>query len=71
MPTPNDPVLSARASLASNTRNGAPEAVLDDCRRRLAAAKLERAIREAMDASPPLGALDRARLATLLAGGAR
>lgn len=69
--TPN-PVARASSQLAIRTRWNADPAVIDDCRRNLTAAKLERAIREAIAAAPPLTNAQRVELGHLLtSGGAR
>lgn len=68
-----DPVLKARSNLAvahRATKNTPPER-LGELRAELAAAKIERAIREAVEAAPPLTDEQRARLAAILTGGAR
>ena len=61
---------SERAKLAalSRHRSGDTQA-LDDARRNLRAARLEDAIREAVDAAPPLSDDQRAHLARLLKQG--
>lgn len=64
-----NPVLLARNNLAVQSRHGAPPAVIDDCRRNLTAAKLERAIREAIAAAPPLSDAQRVELGHLLTSG--
>lgn len=67
-----DPVRRATARLAVNTRFGASPEALDDMRRDLTAAKLERAIRLAIAAAPPLTNDQRVSLGHMLtSGGAR
>ena len=66
----NDPVLHARAALARSYRStSVTPAQRDEMRRALTAAKVERAIREAVQAAPPLTGEQRSRLARLLSGG--
>lgn len=62
-------VLTARNRLASASRLGASPEKLDEARRVLTSAKLERAIREARAASPSLTLDQRTALAALLLGG--
>lgn len=70
-----DPVLTARAALGVASRytaKGAPDPDrVAAARRDLTAAKLERAIREAVASAPPLTSAQRDRLATLLTGAAK
>lgn len=66
-----DPVRHARSNLANSYRRAATQAERDRLRRELSAAKVERAIREAVEAAPPLTDEQRARLAAILTGGAR
>lgn len=73
MATP-DPVRSARSRLAYALRRDliqADPSRVPDLRRQLTAAKLERAIREAIAAAPPLTPQQRTELAAILSGGAR
>lgn len=64
--SPNpDPVLLARSRIANSVRSGKP-AEAEQARRELRIAKIERAIRQAVDAAPPLPDDQRARLAALL-----
>lgn len=75
MPKKPDPVISAVARLGVATRTtrggkgGDPEAVAE-ARRHLTEVKLERSIREAVKAAPPLTQEQRTRLAAILSGGA-
>ena len=66
---PKNPVITARNNLAVRSRNGAPQAVIDDCRRKLTAAKLERAIQEAIASFPPLTNAQRVELGHMLTSG--
>ena len=62
-----NPVLVATARVARAVKNGeSPEAVID-ARRAVIEAKLERAVREAIAAAPPLTTEQRQRIAGLLA----
>ncbi|WP_313566532.1 hypothetical protein [Mobilicoccus sp.] len=61
-----DPVRQARANVAVAVRLGKDAT---EARRTLHAAKLERAIMEAVNAAPPLTADQRATLAQLLTSG--
>lgn len=71
MSTKQDPMLSARADLGNATRRG-DKAAQDAARVRIADAKLERAIQQALEHVPPLTAERRQELAFMLAtGGAR
>lgn len=63
-----DPVLVARARVANATRRGDATATAA-ARSELTAAKLERAINEALVATPPLNTEQHTRLASLLAAG--
>lgn len=70
-PTPTyrddqDPVRVAHATLAIHTRNGYPEEDLAACRTELEAAKIDRAIRQALKLVPPMSAERRAELAHML-----
>lgn len=67
----SDPVHHHRAIVANAVRRGDPPAVVDDARRDLYAAKLERAIRETLAKAPPLSDEQRRELARILTGGAR
>lgn len=68
---PTDPVRHARATLARSYRNATTTpAQRDQMRRNLTEAKLDRAIGEALAATPPLTAAQRAKLAARLSGGA-
>lgn len=63
-------VAAAAARLAGLHRWHEPSPEADaSARRDLAAAKLEKAIREALDAAPPLTSGQRDRLSVLLSGG--
>lgn len=64
-----DPVRVATARLAISTRWGRDAATIAEARRDLTAAKLERAINEAVASAPPLSPAQRDRLASLLTGG--
>lgn len=64
-----NPVLIARAKVARNSHSDNPVA-LNDARRELTEAKLERHIREVVAAAPPLTQEQRDRLAALLSAGA-
>lgn len=67
-----DPVLAARSRLAGLHRRPNPDpAAVADAKRELNAAHVERAIQKALDSAPPLTDDQRARLAALLAGGAK
>jgi hypothetical protein len=55
----------AKGHLGVATRCGSPQDV-EDARRELNAAKVEKAIRAAVDAAPPLSAAQRERLSLLL-----
>lgn len=66
----NDPVRIARSKLANACRKDNPTAVAE-ARQLLTAAKAERAIREALAASPPITYARRAELAQLLVGGSQ
>jgi hypothetical protein len=58
-----------RAKLASIIRHrSGDQAAIDDARRNLRAARLEDAIRAAVDAAPPLNDEQRTRLAAILRG---
>ena len=71
MPT-TDPVIAARNKLAGLARWGTADPnELDDARRALTEAKLERHVREALAAAPPLTDDQRSRIARLLTGGGR
>lgn len=59
----------ARVAALSRSRD-ADDPDLTDARRDLRAARLEDYIREVVDQAPPLTAAQRARLASLLTGGA-
>lgn len=65
-----NPVASATGRLAVLTRNGASLAVLDDCRRALIKARLERAIDLALTSTPALTAEQRVELGHRLTSGA-
>ena len=67
------PVMSARQRHNQMCRHHGPDApVTKDAARDLRAAKLERAIREAVEAAPPLSDEQRSRLSAILRGsGAR
>lgn len=66
-------VTAARSALArAHAHNPNPDpALIAGLKRNLTEAKLERAIREAVAAAPPLSAAQKARLAAILSGGAR
>lgn len=64
-----DPVLAARGRLANASRQGGDPAKRDAARRALTAAKLERHIRAAVAAAPPLTTEQRDALARLLTVG--
>lgn len=64
-----DPVRVARARVALESRKVGDPARLHEARRVLTAAKLERAIHEALAATPPLTLDQRTTLASLLLGG--
>lgn len=66
-----DPVFVARSRVARASQRGAKPHVLTEARRDLSAAHVERAIRKALDAAPPLSNLQRERLAELLTGGVK
>lgn len=66
----SDPVVVARSRLGGAVRLGTP-AAQRAARQELAAAKLERAINEAIAAAPPLTDEARERLAMLLLRGAK
>jgi hypothetical protein len=63
------PKLKARRN-ALKKHHGADAEVTQDASRELAAATLEKRIREIVDAAPPLSAEQRLKLAGLLVGGA-
>ena len=67
-----DPVLSARAAVAVASRRSrggtADPAAIANARRELAAAKLERYVREVVAAAPPLTTEQRSRIAAILTG---
>lgn len=63
---PTSSVRRARARLAGTVKHH-PDADVTHLRRELKAAKLEQAIRAAVDAAPPLTDDQRSRLAGLLA----
>lgn len=65
-----DPVLRARAMLGVAHRRGTPEE-LTAARRDLAAAVIEKTIRERLADAPPLTPEQAAKLAGLLLGGSR
>lgn len=67
----SDPVHAARSKLAALYSHGrTPEMETADCaRRELTAAKLERAVREALAAAPPLTTEQRETIAHLLSVG--
>lgn len=71
-----DPIRSAVAHLgvalrsAKGGKGGDPEAVAE-ARRNLAAAKIAKAIAQALAEAPPLSAEQRAQLSAILSGGAR
>ncbi|CAM3429466.1 hypothetical protein [Dermacoccus barathri] len=71
----SDPVLTARARLAYVSRRDLPHdaTTVENARRDLNAAKLERWITETLAAAPPLSDEQRRHLAALIApaGGAR
>ena len=68
---PTDPVRHARATLARSYRTASTTpAQRDQMRRNLTEAKVNRAIDEALAATPPLTAAQRAKLAARLSGGA-
>lgn len=67
-----DPVLTARGRLAVASRCDRDDPVtLAAARRELTAAKLERHVREAVAAAPPLTPEQRDRIASILTGGAQ
>lgn len=68
MPTV-DPVIAARSALGNATIAGDPERIAA-ARRDLTAAKVERAVREAVAAAPPLTEEQKAKIAALLTSGA-
>ena len=71
MPT-TDPVIAARNKLASLSKWSPDDhAAINDARRALTEAKLERHVREALAAAPPLTDDQRSRIARLLTGGGR
>lgn len=65
-----DPVLVARSHVANAVLKGDATAEYAG-RQELAAAKLERAVREAIAAAPPLTAERKQYIAALLVGGAK
>ena len=66
----SDPVISARSRLGGRIRLGSSPELITEARQELAAAKLERAINEAIASAPPLADSARERLAMLLLKGA-
>ena len=66
----SDPVLVGRAKVGAAARYGTPEDV-SAARAELAAAHAERAIRHALDGTPPITEEQRHRLAALLTGADR
>lgn len=58
--------LKLRSDLANAIKRGDDPATVADLRIRLREANLEKAIREAVDAAPPLTAEQRAKLAAIL-----
>lgn len=64
-----DPVRMAHSRVATASRKGADPLALPVAKRDLTAAKLERAIREAIAAAPPLTDDQRTRLGRLLTSG--
>jgi hypothetical protein len=68
---PTDPVRTASGRIAYHSRRDGNPAKLTEARRDLAAAKLERHIREAVAAAPPLSDDQKHRLAALLVGDKR
>lgn len=69
-----DPVLAARSALgvaSRYTRNGAPDPErVAAARRKLSAARVERAIRQALTDEPPITPEQREQLVALLTGAA-
>ncbi|MGQ2910799.1 hypothetical protein [Aeromicrobium sp.] len=61
-----DPVLMARSRLANAVKDGGD---VDAARKALTVAKLEREVRRALDAFPPLDEQTKADVARLLTGG--
>lgn len=67
----SDPVRRARSTLANAHKRDANPARIAEARRALTAAKLERAIMEALAADPAITLERRAELVQVLAGDAR
>jgi hypothetical protein len=69
MPASPDPLRAAVGRVAYYSRRGESPQKLEEARREVAAAKLERAIQDALESAPPLTTEQRNRLAVLLAKG--
>ncbi len=65
----SDPIIRARSRLGGRIRLGSSPALIEEARQDLVAAKLERAICDALAADPPLADDERKRLGVLLLSG--